>query len=287
MSGPDAKVAVAGDDMLAELRDLDRDRYLACLLAPAGHRADLAALYAFNAEIARLRDVVREPMAGEIRLQWWRDAIDGPEGTRTGHPIADALRAAIARHALPLPALHAMIDARVFDLYDDPMGNRATFEAYAGETASALIQLACLILDPKGAGASSDAAGHGGVAQAIAGALLLLPQHRARGQVFLPADLLEAIGLDRDRLLAADDPSAIDTAIRAFVALGRDHLAASRRSAGTVSAANRAAFAVLGPIAHVLDRAEKAGHRLLTESPLPSQWRRQWWMWRTARSGRW
>ena len=276
-----------GGDVLAELRDLDRDRYLACLLAPAEHRADLAALYAFNVEIARLRDVVREPMAGEIRLQWWRDALDGPNGTRTGHPVADALRAAIARHNLPLPALHAMIDARVFDLYDDPMGNRATFEAYAGETASALIQLACLILDPKAAAQSSDAAGHGGVAQAVAGTLLLLPQHRARGQVFLPADLLAAIGLDRDQFLAADRPAEVDMAIRAFAALGREHLASARRAAGGISAANRAAFAVLGPVGPVLERADKAGHRLLESPPVPAQWRRQWWMWRALRSGRW
>ncbi len=231
--------------------------------------------------------MVREPMAGEIRLQWWRDAIDGPEGTRTGHPVADALRDTIARHALPLSALHAMIDARVFDLYDDPMGNRATFEAYAGETASALIQLACLVLDAKGAAASADAAGHGGVAQAVAGALLLLPQHRARGQVFLPADLLSAMGLDRDRFLAAEQPGEIDTAVRAFVALGREHLAAARRSSAAISPANRAAFAILGPVGPILDRAEKAGHRVLDAAPLPAQWRRQWWMWRALRSGRW
>ena len=52
------------------------DRSLTALYAPAEHRSALA-LYAFNIEIARVREVVRDPMAGEIRLQWWSDAFAG------------------------------------------------------------------------------------------------------------------------------------------------------------------------------------------------------------------
>lgn len=72
--------------ILADLRDTDRDRYLACLLAPADKQRPLAALYAFNAEIAQIRDLVHEPIPGEIRMQWWRDLIGNEaasgEGTR-------------------------------------------------------------------------------------------------------------------------------------------------------------------------------------------------------------
>src|SRR5690606_22468611 len=159
---------------LAALRDSDRDRYLACLLAPPEHRAALSALYAFHAEIARIRDLVREPLPGEIRLQWWRDVLDDQSGASgRGHPVAEALLAAITAHDLPIPVLQDMIDARVFDLYDDPMESRSSLEGYAGETASALIQLASLVLDPERAPQSAIAAGHGGVAQTIAGLLLL------------------------------------------------------------------------------------------------------------------
>jgi phytoene/squalene synthetase len=62
-----------------------------------------------------------------------------------------------------------MIDARIFDLYDDPIETRVSLEGYAGETASALIQLASLVLSPDEAPQSAEAAGHAGVAQAIAG----------------------------------------------------------------------------------------------------------------------
>lgn len=57
--------------------EADRDRYLSVLYAPEDKRGALATLYAFNAEIARIRDLVHEPLPGEVRLQWWRDLING------------------------------------------------------------------------------------------------------------------------------------------------------------------------------------------------------------------
>ena len=148
---------------LAALRDTDRDRYLACLLAPEEKRGALAALYAFYAEIARVRDVVREALPGEIRLQWWRDLLEGkPDGEAAANPLAAGLLACIAEHRLPIAVLTDMIEARIFDLYNDPMESRPALEGYAGETASALIQLASLVLDPQKAPQSAVAAGHAG-----------------------------------------------------------------------------------------------------------------------------
>src|ERR1700676_258417 len=84
------------------VREADRDRFLATLFAPAERRGALHALYAFNIEIARVREVVREPLAGEIRLQWWNDAIDGrAAGEAAANPVAAALLAAMARYQLP------------------------------------------------------------------------------------------------------------------------------------------------------------------------------------------
>jgi phytoene synthase len=153
---------------LTQLRATDFDRYLACLLMPAERRGAVAALYAFNAELARVRDLIREPLPGEIRLQWWRDFIDRPEqGENLANPVAAGLHHAIQDHGLPRPALSVMTEARIFDLYDDPMPDRAAFELYAGETASALIQLSGLILDPASAPAIAEAAGHAGIAQLV------------------------------------------------------------------------------------------------------------------------
>jgi len=270
---------------LAALRDTDRDRYLACLLAPMEKRGALAALYAFYAEIARVRDVVREALPGEIRLQWWRDLLEGaPDGDAAANPLAAGLLACIAEHRLPVSVLTDMIEARIFDLYNDPMESRSALEGYAGETASALIQLASLVLDPQKAPQSAVAAGHAGVAQTVAGSLLMLPIHRRRGQAYLPADLLAATGLSPEALLDGSDRQAAVRAVEAFVGLGREHLAKAR-AAGGIAPENRAAFLTVALVRPVLDAAERAGAATLDRSLQPAQWRRQWWMWRALRRG--
>lgn len=270
---------------LAVLRDTDRDRYLACLLAPAEKRGALAALYAFNAEIARVRDVAREALAGEIRLQWWRDLLEGEaDGDAVANPLAAGLMACIAEHRLPVAVLTDMIEARIFDVYNDPMESRSALEGYAGETASALIQLASLVLDPGSAQKSADAAGHAGVAQTVAGSLLMLPIHRRRGQVYLPADLLAATGLTPEALLDGSDKAAATRAIEAFAGLGREHFAKARAANG-VSQANRPAFLPAALVPHILEAAERAGAAALERPVQPAQWRRQWWMWRAMRRG--
>ncbi|MEF0938963.1 phytoene/squalene synthase family protein [Rhizobium sp. BR 362] len=263
------------DLCLATLRDTDRDRYLACLLAPEDKRGALAALYAFNAELARIRDLVHEPLPGEVRMQYWRDLLEGQaHGSSAANPVAAELLAAIEHHRLPRQTLIDMIDARIFDLYDDPMETRGTLEGYAGETASALIQLASLVLSPEDARRSADAAGHAGVAQAIAGLLLLMPLHRRRGQLYLPLEILTATGLDRDAFLAGEDRARISASIEAFAGLGREHLAKAR-AAGNISPTIFPAFLPVVLAEPVLKRAQTLGADLFDQSFLQPQWRRQ------------
>lgn len=272
------------DTCLALLREGDRDRYLCALLTPKSHRGAITALYAFNMEIARIRDIVTEPMMGEVRLQWWNDVIAGPSGAAAaGHPVAMALLKAIDDHALPRETLINMIEARQFDLYDDPMPDRNTFEGYAGETASALIQLCARVLDARGNAAPADAAGHAGAAQLIAGSLLLLPLHRSRGQLYVPADILKSAGLDRDGFLAGKETGSINQALTAFVALGQEHLRKAREASGQIAAECFAAFLPVALVKPVLDRAEKSGAALLEAPLVIPQWRRQIRLWNAAR----
>ncbi|CUX19200.1 MULTISPECIES: phytoene/squalene synthase family protein [Rhizobium/Agrobacterium group] len=263
------------DVCLATLRDTDRDRYLACLLSPADRRNSLAALYAFNAEIARIRDSVREALPGEVRMQWWRDLLEGnAHGDSLSHPVAAALLTVIEQYRLPRPVLANMIEARIFDLYDDLFEDRNALEGYAGETASALIQLASLVLSAEDAPASAEAAGHAGVAQAMAGILLLMPLHRRRGQVYIPADMLSAAGLDRETFLEGDDRQRIGIAIELFAAHALDHLEKARRAK-----ISRAVFAAYLPVAlsgPVIVAARKAGVGVFDGELQLSQLRRQW-----------
>jgi phytoene synthase len=217
-------MAGAAEETVRIVREADRDRYLSVLFAPEPKRQALFALYAFNVEIARVRDLVREPLPGEIRLQWWRDAILG-NTPAAGHPTAEALLRAIREYDLPPAAFDDMIEARLFDLYDDPMPSRIDLEGYCGETASALIQLAALVLDRDAAQATADLAGHAGCAQAMAGLLRSLPIHLARGQCFIPRDVLSAAGTTPEEFVAESGGAAAERAVAAMIALAREHLA--------------------------------------------------------------
>ncbi len=142
------------------------------------------------------------PCPGEVRLQYWRDLLEGSaHGETAANPVAAELLSAVQTWRLPVAPLVSMADARIFDLYDDPMETTVMFEGYAGETAAALIQLAALVLDAKAAEGAAEIVGHAGVAQAVAGAILLMPVHRARGQVYLPTQILSSVGLDREAFL--------------------------------------------------------------------------------------
>src|SRR5690242_3766873 len=104
------------------LRDADRDRYFATLLLKGPEQAAVQALYAFAADVATIRDRAREPAAGEIRLQWWNDALKGTgHGNVRQNPLAAALLDAIEAYGLPAGPLVRLLAARRFDLYQDPM----------------------------------------------------------------------------------------------------------------------------------------------------------------------
>jgi len=264
------------------IRAGDRDRWLANLLAPADKRLHLSALYAFNLEIARVREIVADPMPGEIRFQWWRDALAGVRGDVQAHPVAAPLIDTIRRFNLPRKAFTDLIAARSFDLYDDPMPTEADLEGYCGETSSALIRLATLVLaagaDPGGA----DAAGHAGVAFAMTGLMRALPWHASRGQVFIPGDLLARHGIGRDDLLAGRPGAPIAAVLADMRSATRRHLGAARAAMASVASPARPAFlpvALCPAYLRLMERRSYDPFTTLIELP---QWRKQWILWRAS-----
>ena len=245
---------------LGLLREGDRDRYLTALYAPETKRAALAALYAFNLETARIRDLVSEPLPGEIRLQWWREVVSGErEGEGRAHPVAAALLHAAEEFALPRAALANLTEARIFDLYDDPMPDRTALEGYLGETASALFQLSAMILDAQAGAAAAEAAGHAGVAYGIAGLMRLAPLHRRRGQVYVPADILAAAGIDAEGWIKGSDREAIGRVFSILSSLAREHLAKANAGLTGLDRPLMPAFLPLAVVEPVLRRVERAG----------------------------
>jgi phytoene synthase len=272
--------------IMETVRRADHDRHLSVLYAPQDKRDALFALYAFNAEIATVRDRIREALPGEVRLQWWRDTLGAPGGeTETGQPIADALKAAISQYSLPLPAFDNYLEARIFDLYNDPMPSRTDLEGYCGETASALIQLAAMVLDPAEAPRFAELAGRAGCAQAIVGLLLLLPIHRARGQCYVPADILTAVGSSPQEFLSGDGGQGALHAIDAMIALAHEHLAAFESTAAALPAALRPAFLPLALTGTLLAKMSGNQRALMTGGIKLSLARRHWLLWRRAMHG--
>jgi 15-cis-phytoene synthase len=206
------------------VRAHDWPRYIAAQFAPEGKRAELIALYAFDAEIDRICQKASDPLPAEIRLQWWREVLHGDRQEEArSHPLAQALLEIIHDHRLPLDAFDRYLEASTFALYHDAFPDTVSLEAWCGETASAFIQMAAVILDPQAAKLASDAAGHGGIALGIAGILNRLPQARAGGHCYMPQDLLAACGLTRETYLSDGDTRALTSAIKAMSALGLSH----------------------------------------------------------------
>jgi phytoene synthase len=282
---PDTAMESAYRHAMNALRDSDRDRYLATLLMPANVRPHVAALYEFDAEIARIRDLVKEPLAGEIRLQWWRDVLSSPPvRPAAGNPVAEALLDTIDRFGLPRDSFQRYLDARIGDLYDDLFPDRTAFEAYAGETSSTVLQLSALVIAPSAAPKVVEAAGHGGVAVTIADTLRSMPRDIRRGKVRVPADILSACGLDRDSLLTDADARKLGALQMALVAYGSEHLEKARAVAAARQGFVFPAFLPLALAAQTLEAYRKAPVAdPRRERREIAQWRRQWRLWRSAR----
>lgn len=218
----------------AEVRRLDRDRYLTALFAPPERRESLMALYAFNVELARVREAVSEPMMGLVRLQWWRDAIASIyEGTPRRHGVLDALAPAVTAHDLPRAAFDRLIDAREQDVANEPLETMEALVGYAEGTSSTLLALAVAALSHSGVeqdAGIAEASRALGVAWALTGLLRAIPFHARGRRVYLPTALLERHGARRRDVLELRPSPALSEAVHEVVRLARTQLAAARRS---------------------------------------------------------
>ncbi|MEL7527554.1 MAG: phytoene/squalene synthase family protein [Pseudomonadota bacterium] len=272
------------DHAAETVRRYDRDRYLCTLLAPQTHRPALMALFAFNAEIARVRDVVSEPLPGEVRLQWWRDLLEGTEhGAAASNPVANALLQTVRTYELPRQGLIAMTEARIFDLYDDPMPSLNDLEGYAGETVSGVIQLACLILNKGADPNTSTAAGHAGVAYALTGLMRALPWHASRRQMFLPRDVCERHALDPETVFRGETTPQLQAVLKEMRDHVRHHLNRVRNAASTVPGSCGNAFLPLVLVEPYLKKLETQVTDPLKQVVEMSQLKTQWLLWRGAR----
>jgi phytoene synthase len=136
------------------VRRVDPDRWLSSrFIADPATREDVLAIYAFDHELARAPRIASNPLMGEIRLTWWREALDEIFQNRPvrHHPTAQALAEVVQRHGLAREPLEAMIDARYRELDATPMSENELLD-WARDTGGLAAQIAAQILDPRSAG---------------------------------------------------------------------------------------------------------------------------------------
>ncbi len=196
----------------------DPDRFAAVMAAPTAARARLFPLYAFNLEVARAPWVSKEPMIGEMRLQWWRDVVAEP--APRAHEVAGPFHALIQEAALPLAVIDRLIEARIHDVYGEPFADGAAFDAYLDDTAGGLMWLAA-----KACGGTDESAARAlGWAMGLANYLRAVPELEARGRQPLPDGRVEAVqALAKDglqRLAMAKGRVPVAAALAAWQARG-------------------------------------------------------------------
>ncbi|MEO0383253.1 MAG: squalene/phytoene synthase family protein [Pseudomonadota bacterium] len=266
------------------LRTHDFEWYAALQFAPAGKRPALMALFAYLAEVARIRSLVSDPMPGEIRLQWWRDTLSGTaHGAVEANPLAASLLQAMETHAMPAAPLLAVLDARTFDLYDDAMPSTADFEGYSGEAWSGPMSLSASVLAGESPARFADVAGHGGVALGAARTLLTFSQWAGRDQCFLPADLMQAHKLERDMFVQRRVTPALTETLRAFASYGLDHLDKARTAASDNSDGAKVVWLPLALTRQTLQDATSWSLNPFVRPLTRPRWQKLFRLWRASK----
>lgn len=231
------------------------------MFAPARCRQSLFALYAFNYEIARVRETVSEPVLGQIRLQWWRESIAAAfeGGPVRGHIVVEALTSTIRTLNLTRAHFDRLVDAREQDLDEAPFTSLAGLEDYADATSAPLVYLALESLgvcEP----AAEKAGFHTGVAYALAGLLRVMPLQARAGRLIIPADIAERTELKAADYRALRSTPALRAATAAVAAAAFGHLASARAHRRSIA---RSALPALLPAIiaeRSLARLKRAGY---------------------------
>jgi phytoene synthase len=270
-------------------RNGDLDRYVSALFAPRACREHLLALYAFNVELARIGEQVSEPQLGEIRLQWWRDALDSASsGETTNHPVADALGLAVRACDMSRQSLADLIDARAFDVSVKIMPDTAALDGYLAKTAGALFKLAAEVCMARGRAAEpralEQAVRAAGIAYGLTGLMRALPVHARRGRVDIPEDTLLRHGTSPAKLLAGEASEGLTELLADLRETARAALRSARRHVAELPPAARPAFLSLALVDPYLSALQKVDplHQIAGINPLTRLWRLGTWRFRSS-----
>ncbi|MFM9864975.1 MAG: phytoene/squalene synthase family protein [Micropepsaceae bacterium] len=210
----------------------DPGRHVATFFAPTRARNHLLALYAFDRELAHIGEAIREPMAGHVRLAWWREQLGVVyDGGAPASPTGRALAEAIKTHTLPRALLDAVIDARAHDLDETPFADEAALEAHADATTGNIMRLAARVL--RLGDRADTAARHAAIAYAYNEHIRDLAQFAKLRRCRVPLAWLAEENLNAEDIFAATSMTP---------ALQRIATRAATRTKAALAAANAARF---------------------------------------------
>lgn len=216
------------------VRANDPDRYLLAMLAPSSARDALFALYAFNIEIARTRELVSEAPLGEIRLQWWRDGIEALyAGKELRHGIGEALADAISKFRLSRVHFDRLIDARSADLDDKAPQTIEALISYAENTAAPLVALGLEVLGVRMT-AAWEVARDAGIAWSLVGLIRALPFHLRAHREYLPVELTQRHGVKASDLHDIKANESLNHAIKDLADLIVLNISSARKERAAV-----------------------------------------------------
>lgn len=279
----------AGADNSAEtfcadlVRAQDFKSYAASLFVSAEARRTWLALAAFNVEVSQVRDHISQPLPGEIRLQWWRDTLTGEGADPTladGNPVASELLRAIRLHDLPVETFVRLIDAHVFDVYDDPMPDMAALEAHCRDTAAAMVVLRTRVLG-ENSPEIMRLSEHAGIAEGFVDVMLALPRHAARRQLYLPGDLMNLHGVIAEEVFLRQTTPSLKEALAHLRREARSQLDQTLAMVANAPPAVRPAFLPLAVAGKMLTRLEASDP---FTPPSSSRLGTLWTTWRAAGS---
>ena len=262
-----------------EVKRHDRDRYITALFASAAERRGLFALYAFNQEVARTAEVVSEAMLGEIRLQWWRDAIDEIfAGQPREHMVVEELAALAARVALSRDDFEALLIGREVDLSSEPPADLQSLEGYLEATSASLMRLAMQVLGVPLDELARKSVRHLGVAWGITGLLRAVPFHAAQKRVYLPQDHLFAAGVKLPDLFELRGSDAIDGVAMRLAKRADEHLQEGKSLAAGLPSQALPTLLPAVLVGRYLQRLERTDYNVFAPAFQQVPPARIWWL---------
>ena len=202
-----------------EAKKFDYDRWLISLFAPMPSRSRIHALLAFNGEISKVRETVTEVLLGDIRFQWWRDALNNMEDEKyLNHPILRSLKIIISEHDLDTSLFEDIINARSKDLDPCPFVANTELLEYARGTGGLLSGLTYRVMGNREE-AGYKAAQQVGRAFALTGIIRAIPYHASQDLLLIPQEILKNHDLFPENIFREENRLAFYDVVKDLVAL--------------------------------------------------------------------